>query len=45
MKDFSQYKEIGKTTNTMRLTKVALPTKLVETIDEGIVWLETLRQR
>lgn len=32
-------------TLTLRLTKVALPTKLVETIDEGIVWLETLRQR
>jgi hypothetical protein len=28
---------------TLRLTKVAVPTRLVETIDEGIAWLETLK--
>jgi hypothetical protein len=26
---------------TLRLTKVAVPTKLVETVEEGIAWLET----
>jgi hypothetical protein len=30
-------------TFTLRLTKVAVPTRLVETVDEGIAWLESVR--
>ncbi len=30
---------------TLRLTKVAVPTKLVETVEDGIAWLETLPGR
>ena len=30
-------------TFTLRLTKVTVPTKLVETVEEGIAWLESLR--
>lgn len=31
-------------TLTLKFTKVALPTKMVETIDDGIAWLESIQQ-